>query len=123
MSALAAIRGAVQAEADTAEAIDAATETLLAEIVRRNGLDLDEIVAVWFTQTADLAAAWPAPTARRMGWSGAAFLCGVEPAVEGSLPRTIRALVLADGRSGRPRHAYLGAAAALRPDLDEGDSR
>lgn len=123
MSALAAIRGAVQAEADTPAAIDAATEALLGEIARRNGLDPGEVVAVWFTQTADLATAYPASTARRMGWSGAAFLCGQEPAVEGALARTIRALVLADGPPGRPRHAYLGAAAALRPDLDEGDSR
>lgn len=121
MSGLAAIRGAVQAAADSPAAIDAATRQLLSEIAGRNGLDPGAVVAVWFTQTADLAAAYPAATARGMGWSDAAFLCAQEPSVPGGLPRAIRALVLAEGLPGPPRHAYLGAATSLRPDLDDDD--
>ena len=97
MSRVAAIRGAVQAAEDTPESIEAATRALLSEIAGRNGLDLESVVAVWFTQTPDLRAAYPAATARGMGWSGASFLCGEEPAVEGALPRVVRALVLVDG--------------------------
>lgn len=119
MSALAAIRGAVQAAADSPAAIDAATRLLLSEIAGRNRLDPGAVVAVWFTQTADLVAAYPAATARGMGWTGAAFLCAQEASVPGGLPRAIRALVLAEGLSGPPRHAYLGAAMSLRPDLDD----
>ncbi len=121
MSRVAAIRGAVQAAEDTPESIEAATRALLSEIAGRNGLDLESVVAVWFTQTPDLRAAYPAATARGMGWSAASFLCGEEPAVEGALPRVVRALVLVDGLSDPPRHAYLGAATSLRPDLDHSD--
>lgn len=118
MTGVTAIRGAVQAAADTAEAIHVATAGLLDEILERNGLDSGRVVAVWFTQTADLRAAVPASTARQRGWDGTACLCAQEPAVGEGLPRVIRVLVLARGLATPPRHAYLGAAAALRPDLD-----
>lgn len=120
-----AIRGAVQAEADTPEAIDAATRELLEAIVEANGIDPASIAAAWFTQTTDLAAVYPAESARRIGWIEVPMLCAQEAEVDGALPRTIRTLILVPPADGRPRHVYLGAARVLRPDLGdeyEGDS-
>lgn len=119
MTAVFCIRGAIQAEEDTVAAIDAATRELLEAIVERNRLDVDALVAVWFTQTADLKAEYPAASARRIGWSGVPMLCAQEAAIEEKLPRTIRTLVMASRApdSGPVHHVYLGAAATLRPDL------
>lgn len=120
MSRPVAIRGAVQAEADTAAAIEAATRSLLEAIVARNGIEASAIVAAWFTQTPDLGAIYPAAAARRMGWDRVPMLCAQEAAVDAALPRTVRAMLLVElGDGRRPRHAYLGAARALRPDLDD----
>lgn len=121
MTGVAAIRGAVQAGADTAAAIESATRELLEAILERNRLDPAGLVAVWFTQTPDLTAMYPAEAARRMGWTTVPLLCAQEAAVADALPRTIRAMVLASAAEGHPRHVYLGAARVLRPDLVEGD--
>lgn len=119
MSGLVGIRGAIQASADTEEAIDGATRELLGAIVERNGLDAGSLVAAWFTQTEDLTAVYPAASARRMGWESVPMMCAREAGVDGQLPRTIRTLVLAASGAGPAsvRHVYLGSAAALRPDL------
>ncbi len=61
------IRGAICAQRNTAEAIREATRALLSELMRRNGLRPDQIVAAFFTMTPDLNAEFPAHTARNMG--------------------------------------------------------
>lgn len=111
-----AIRGAVQAAADTAQAIDAATVELLTAIMSRNDLDAGSITAAWFTTTADLTAAYPAASARRLGWTSVAMLCAREADIAGSLPRCVRVLVICE-LDCPARHVYIGAAASLRPDL------
>lgn len=121
MTGLVAIRGAVQAEADTVEAIDAATRELLESIVEANAIDAASIVAAWFTQTSDLAAVYPAESARRIGWEAVPMLCAQEADVDGALPRTIRTLILVPADDRRPRHVYLGRARVLRPDLHDDD--
>ena len=50
------IRGAITAEANTAEAIVEATETLLLELVSLNDLDIDEVAFAYLTTTTDLDA-------------------------------------------------------------------
>lgn len=118
VTALSAIRGAIQAEADTPEAIEAATLELLKTIVERNGLEAMSIAAAWFTQTRDLTTAYPAETARRLGWDTVPMMCAQEAEVEGSMPRTIRTMVFVVGDGTRTAFpVYLGAAQALRPDL------
>jgi len=59
-----AVRGAVQAERDEADAILAATRELVSELMERNGLEPDRFVSVIFTATADLNAEFPAVAAR-----------------------------------------------------------
>lgn len=115
------IRGAVTAVANTPEAIAAATRRLLEALVRANGLAPEEIVAAWFTSTPDLTAAFPASTAREMGWTHVPMLCAQEIPVPDGLPRCIRVLLLvAPRRPFRPVPVYLGEAQQLRPDLVNG---
>jgi monofunctional chorismate mutase len=112
------IRGAICARENSREGIHAATRTLLTEIVERNGLDRQDIVAVFFTMTPDLDADFPAHAARTMGWTDIPMLGAQESRVPKGTERVIRALVLARG-AGPVRHVYLGRAAAMRPDLAE----
>jgi chorismate mutase len=117
------IRGAIDVEANEAEAIVAATRTLLERIVAANNLAVEDVVSVILTATADLDAAYPARAAREMGWLNAPLLCVQEMAVAGSLPHCIRVLVHwnTDLPLERIRHVYLGRARTLRPDWAEED--
>jgi chorismate mutase len=114
------LRGAAVAEANTREAILAATAELLAAMVDSNGLDLADVASVFFTATPDLDAAFPALAARQLGWRDTALMCAQEIAVPGSLARCIRVLIHwnTEKRPEELRHIYIGAAAQLRPDRD-----
>ena len=119
MSRLLALRGANTVEANEAEAILAATEVLMRELLERNALRAEDLVSCIFTLTADLDAEFPAVAARRIGLSAVPLLCAREIPVPGALPRVIRVLIhcyLPDGRE--PRHVYLGEARRLRLDLE-----
>ena len=61
------MRGAVQAERNEAEAILAATEELMRELIERNALEPEAMVSCLFTTTDDLDAEFPAVAARRLG--------------------------------------------------------
>jgi len=117
------IRGATTVEANTAEAILAATGELLARMVEANGLAAEELASAVFTVTPDLDAAFPAQAARQLGWSQVPLLDACEIPVPGSLPRCVR--VLLHWNTGKSqadvRHVYLRGAAGLRPDLDGRD--
>jgi chorismate mutase len=118
------IRGATTADANTADAITEATGELLAELVRLNELDRDEVCFAYFTTTLDLDAEFPALAARRMGWTKVPLLCGNDMVVPGpnprSVPRCIRILLLynTDRAQSEMRSAYLRGAQAIRADLD-----
>jgi chorismate mutase len=113
-----AVRGAVQAEANEAEAILAATGELMKELIARNGLAPEEIVSCLFTATEDLDAEFPAVAARAAGLDSVPLLCSREIPVPGSMPRVIRAMVHYHAPVGHtPSHVYLGATQALRSDL------
>ncbi|MEU1265977.1 chorismate mutase [Streptomyces cellulosae] len=117
--AVRAVRGATQVASDDPALIEQATVELLREILRRNGLSEADLISIVFTATHDLRSAFPAAAARRLGLTDVPLLCTAEIAVPGSLDRVIR--VLAHAHSPQPRdamhHVYLGATAALRPDL------
>jgi chorismate mutase len=111
-----AIRGAITAPSNSREAICDATQQLLREIAARNALEPGEVVSAFFTLTPDLDADFPARAARAMGWD-VPMLDMQEVPVPGSLPRCIRVLLHVN-RDRDVRHAYLGDARALRPDLE-----
>ena len=118
------IRGATTAAANTAEAIVEATAELLAELVKLNGVERDEVAFAYFTTTLDLDAEFPALAARRMGWTSVPLLCGNDMLVPGpnprSVPMCIRILLLynTDRAQSEMRSAYLRGAQAIRADLD-----
>ncbi len=114
-----ALRGANSVEANRADAILAATDELMRELMTRNELEPETIVSCIFTVTDDLDAEFPAVAARRLGLERVPLLCAREVPVPGSLQRVIRVLVHYYAPDGhRPRHVYLGAARTLRADLD-----
>lgn len=115
---LIALRGANTVPENTAEAILAATDALMREILARNALDAEQLVSCIFTLTQDLDAQFPAVAARAMGLSSVPLLCAREIPVPGALPKVIRVLIHAYVPAGRKaEHVYLGDAGKLRLDL------
>jgi chorismate mutase len=114
-----AVRGAVKVEQNDRDAILAATEELLRELMERNDLLPEQMVSCLFTATDDLDAEFPAVAARRIGLDRVPLLCAREIDRPGALPRVIRVLVhYHAAEDHRPRHVYLGEAKALRTDLE-----
>jgi chorismate mutase len=114
-----AVRAAVQADRNDPDSILTATESIVRELMERNSLRPEAIVSAIFTVTDDLDAEFPAVAARRLGLDQVPLLCTREIPVPGSMERVIRALVhYYAAADHEPRHAYLGAARALRSDLD-----
>ena len=113
------VRGATSVDANDERMIIKATRALLERVVSVNGIEPEEIASVVFTSTSDLDASYPARAAREIGWNAVPLLCMQEMSVRGSLPRCVRVLIMwnTDTPSERIKHVYLGAAAALRPDL------
>lgn len=113
------IRGAITVDRDEPALILDATETLLREIVRRNGFASDAVASALFTVTPDLVSEFPAAAARRMGWTLVPLLNFTEIGVPGRLERCIRVLVHVntDLPQDRIEHVYLAGAVGLRPDL------
>lgn len=119
--AVRAVRGAIQVDADEPPAIYRAVQELLGAVLERNELKADDVISIFFTATPDLTSCFPAAGAREAGFSDVPLLCAGEIGVPGALPRTVR--LLAHVETLRPRseirHAFLGAAAALRDDLQQ----
>ena len=115
---LRALRGATTVEANEADAILEATEELVATVLERNSLELDDLVSCIFTCTTDLNAEFPAVAARRIGLSSVPLLCAREMEVPGALPRVIRLMLHCYANEDtEPQHVYLREAVSLRTDL------
>jgi chorismate mutase len=114
-----AVRGAVQAAANEGEAILAATEELMRELIERNRLEPEAMVSCLFTTTEDLDAEFPAVAARDLGLTMVPLMCCREIPVPGSMPRVIRVMLHFYAPEGhQPAHVYVGAAQKLRTDLE-----
>ena len=113
------IRGATTTTENSPEAILTATRELLALLVARNAVAVEEVTSAFFTVTDDLDAAYPALAARELGWQDVALLCAREIPVPGGLGRCIRVLlhVNTERGQGEVRHVYLRDAVRLRPEL------
>jgi chorismate mutase len=119
MTSVRAIRGATQASANTAEAVDLATKELLLEIMKENALSPVAFISVIFTVSPYLNAAFPASSAREVGFSEVPLICSVEIDVPGALERTIRVMAHVETslKKSEISHIYLGAAKSLRRDI------
>ncbi|WP_306371211.1 chorismate mutase [Nocardiopsis sp. CC223A] len=117
--AVRAIRGAVQVDADEREQVLEATAELVSEVMRRNGLDPEDVISVLFTATPDLTSEFPALAARKLGFVDVPLMCATEIGVPHALPRVVR--LMAHVETDRPRselhHVYLRGAQALRLDI------
>jgi chorismate mutase len=113
-----ALRGAITVDRNDAESILEATEELVRELMRANGLAPADLISCIFTCTPDLNAEFPAVAARNVGLSAVPLLCAQEIAVPDALPRVIRLMVHCE-LDGRPsNHVYLREARGLRRDLE-----
>jgi chorismate mutase len=115
------IRGATVVEQDTASEIVAETRQLLAEILSRNAIQIEDIASIFFTVTADLTSEFPAVAARELGLNTTPLICMTEIPVPKSLPKCIRVLLHVNTELAQTQmnHVYLKAAEALRPDHKE----
>lgn len=114
------VRGAITVEQNEKEAIWQAAKAMMQEIIRRNELSAEDIGAVIFSMTEDLTAAFPTAGVRQLpGFDLVPLFDARQCAIEGSLEKCIRVLVLAD--TGKAQcdihHIYMGKAVALRPDI------
>lgn len=115
------VRGATTADDNSSEAILQATREMLALLIRRNGIEPEDVASAIFTITHDLDAEFPALAARQLGWLDVALLCGYEVSVPGSLQRCVRVLVLWNTEKSAHDvvHVYVKGAANLRPDRSQ----
>ncbi len=114
------VRGATTVDANDRDSILEATRQLLALMVRRNGIDKNDLASAIFTVTKDLDAEFPAYAARQLGWGDVPLICGYEISVPGSLPMCIRVLMHwnTETPASEIQHVYARGAERLRPDLD-----
>ncbi|MFM2152648.1 MAG: Chorismate mutase AroH [Pseudomonadota bacterium] len=114
-----ALRGAIGVDADTVEAIEAASAEVVRVLFEDNDLRAENVVSAVFTSTPDLKAAYPATGARRALLSETPVLSACEVDVPGGAPQILRVLLHIDGaRPAHVHHAFLGRGAMLRPDLE-----
>jgi len=112
------VRGATTAEANTREAILAATHELLCLMIEANTVRPDDVASAIFTTTIDLNADYPALAARALGWHDVALLCMHEMNVPHGLPQCIRILLHwnTEVSAQNVKHVYIKGAINLRPD-------
>ncbi|NBF41454.1 MAG: chorismate mutase [Spirochaetes bacterium] len=116
--AIRAVRGAVQLENNSAEAMRSGVHRLLEQLLERNGITESDIVSIIFSQTSDLTAENPARALRRSGFASTPLFCTSEPEYPDSLPRTLRVLVtFGSDSTTEPKPVYLDGARGLRPDI------
>lgn len=113
-----AVRGAVQAEANTEEAIGRASQKLIGALMENNAIGPDEMISVLFTATPDLDADFPATATREIGLSSVPLICAREIPVPGKMERVIRVLVHFNAPEGhRTVPTYIDGTEELRDDL------
>ena len=114
------IRGAITVEKNSKDDIYSAAKKLIMEIITRNNISSNDIGAMIFSMTDDLTAAFPSTGVRQIaGLEFVPLFDARQVAVEGSLSRCIRVLVLVETEKSQReiRHVYLERAQILRPDL------
>ncbi|OQX30124.1 MAG: chorismate mutase [Spirochaeta sp. LUC14_002_19_P3] len=119
-----AVRGAVSIDEsrDESQAMAEAVGQLLEKILSLNNLDIEDIISIQFTQTADLKQKNAASALResRSDYNSTPLFCAQEPAIEGMLPRIVRVMLTGWGR--KPvKPVYLGETSRLRPDCKSPD--
>jgi chorismate mutase len=117
------IRGATTVTENTREEIIEKTGELLDVLVKKNGLNTEDIVSAIFSVTDDINAEFPAVAARKLGWLYTPLFCTREIPVPGSLNMCIRVLLHVNSIKKQEEmiHEYLYESRKLRPDLHTGE--
>lgn len=119
--AVRALRGAITVDVDDPGEIRQRTISLLEVLFERNGLDVDDVISIFFTATSDVKSLPPAAAARAFGLVDVPLLCAQEMDSEVGLEQCIRLLLHIDTELPRQelRHVFLRGATTLRPELAE----
>lgn len=114
------IRGAITVEKNTSDSILENTSLLIKKMEEENNLLRENVISILFSATRDLDKVYPAKSARDLGYVNSGLMCFNEMAVEGSLDRCIRVMILYDSNAKQEdiNHIYLKGAKILRPDLN-----
>ena len=115
------IRGAITVRRNEKEEIWRAAQELITQLLRMNAITTADIGAAIFSATEDLTAAFPTAGVRRIaGFDRVPLFDARQCAIEDSLPRCIRILLLVNTEMPQAdiHHVYLRDAACLRPDLE-----
>jgi len=119
ISAVRAVRGAIQLEVDEREHVLSSTRELVSAVLATNSLAKDDVISIMFTATSDVHSEFPAVAARELGLGDVPLMCTQELDIVGAMPRVIR--LMAHVNTTLPRdqitHVYLRGATALRRDL------
>ena len=119
VSAVRAIRGAIQLDVDEREHVLSATRELVVAVLEANALTQADVISIMFTATHDVRSEYPAVAARELGLGDVPLMCAQELNNIGAMPLVIR--LMAHVSTTLPRdqitHGYLRGAAALRRDL------
>jgi chorismate mutase len=119
VSAVRAIRGAVQVDVDDREQVLSSTRELVSSVLTANSLTKDDVISIMFTATSDLRSEFPAVAARELGLGDVPLMCTQELEIAGAMPRVIRLMAHVSTTLARDEitHVYLRGATALRRDL------
>jgi len=119
VSAVRAVRGAIQLDVDEREHVLSCTRELVSSVLEANSLTNDDVISIMFTATPDVRSEFPAVAARELGLGDVPLMCAQELAIAGAMPMVIR--LMAHINTTLPRdqitHVYLRGATALRRDL------
>ena len=114
-----AFRGAITVNNNDTDEILSATLELYKEIVRKNNLNQEDLISIFFSLTPDLDKVFPAKAVRNAGVTNVPLMCMAEIPVDGALEKCIRILILSNSEKtlDEINHIYLKNAVKLRPDL------
>ena len=119
VTAVRAIRGAIQLDVDEREHVLSSTRELVSSILEANALTMDDVISIMFTATPDVRSEFPAVAARDLGLGDVPLMCAQELNIAGAMPMVIRLMAHVNTTRTREQitHVYLRGAAALRRDL------
>lgn len=119
VSAVRAIRGAIQLDVDEREHVLSSTRELVSSVLEANSLTRDDVISIVFTATPDVRSEFPAVAARELGLGDVPLMCTQELDIVGAMPRVIRLMAHVNTTLSREQitHVYLRGAATLRRDL------
>jgi chorismate mutase len=120
-SAVRALRGATTLDLDEADHLTERVQTLVNEMLGRNGVAKDDLISIVFTATDDIHCMFPATAARGVGLGDVPLICARELDVVGGAARCIRVLMhlVTDRSRSELHHVYLEGARNLRDDLPD----